>query len=44
MILPFLAINTKTEGLGNQKVRDTIKNVKLHIEKKKGELLKKLKQ
>ena len=35
--LLFLAINIKTEGLGNENEEDTIMNVKLYIVKKKGE-------
>ena len=35
--LLFLAINIKTEGLGNENEEDTIMNVKLYIMKKKGE-------
>ena len=35
--LLFLAINVKTEGLGNRNEEDTIKNVKLYIVKRKGE-------
>ena len=33
--LLFVAINVKTEGLGNQNEEDTIMNVKLYIVKKK---------
>ena len=33
--LLFLAINVKTEGLGNRNEEDTIMNVKLYIVKKK---------
>ena len=42
--LLFLAINVKTEGLGNQNEEDTIMNIKLYIVKKRGEWLKKPKQ
>ena len=44
MKLLFLAIIAITEVLGNQNKEDTIMNIRLNIEKKKGELLKKPKQ
>ena len=44
MKLLFLAIIAITEVLGNQNKEDTIMNIRLNIEKKKGDLLKKPKQ
>ena len=44
MKLLFLAIIAITEVLGNQNKEDTIMKIRLNIEKKKGELLKKSKQ
>ena len=44
MKLLFLAIIAITEVLGNQNKEETILKIRLNIEKKKGELLKKTQQ
>ena len=44
MKLLFLAITAITEVLGNQNKEETIMKIRLNIEKKKGELLKKTQQ
>ena len=44
MKLLFLAIIAITEVLGNQNKEETIMKIRLNIEKKKGELLKKTQQ